>query len=65
MPQYRQLVRSFTDEGRTVVLCTRRLDEVERTCHAAAVLARGRIVAQGPVGEIAGPARASAVGRAA
>jgi ABC-2 type transport system ATP-binding protein len=65
IPQFRQLVRSFTDEGRTVVLCTRRLDEVERTCHAAAVLARGRIVAQGPVGEIAGAARASAMGRAA
>ena len=70
IPRFRQLVRSFTDEGRTVVLCTRRLDEVERTCHAAAVLARGRIVAQGPVREIAGAgwigaARASAVGRAA
>jgi ABC-2 type transport system ATP-binding protein len=70
IPQFRRLLRSFTDEGRTVVLATRRLDEVGRTCHAAAVLAQGRVVAQGPAGEIAsagriGAARASAVGRAA
>ena len=62
---FRQLLRSFTDEGRTVVLATRLLDEARHTCAAAAVLDQGRIVNQGPIGEIAGPARACAVGRAA
>lgn len=63
--QFRQLLRSFTDEGRTVVLSTRLLDEAEHTCAAAALLDHGRIVAQGPIGEIACTARASAMGRAA
>jgi ABC-2 type transport system ATP-binding protein len=63
--QLRQLVRSFTSEGRTVVLSTRRLDEAGHTCAAAAVLERGRIVAQGPIGEIVCAAPASAAGRAA
>lgn len=63
--QLRQLLRSFVDEGRTVVLSTRLLDEAKHTCAAAAVLGQGRIVAQGPIGEIAGAARASALRRAA
>jgi ABC-2 type transport system ATP-binding protein len=63
--QFRQLLRSFTDEGRTVVLATRLLDEAGPTCVAAAVLHQGRIVAQGPIGEIVAAARASTVGRAA
>jgi ABC-2 type transport system ATP-binding protein len=63
--QFRRLLRSFTDEGRTVVLATRRLDQAARTCAAAAVLGQGRIVAQGPIGEIAGAPRASTVRRAA
>lgn len=63
--QFRQLLRSFTDEGRTVVLSTRLLDEAEHTCATAALLDHGRIVAQGPIGEIVCTARASAMGRAA
>ena len=39
--QFRRLLRGFTDEGRTVLLSTRRLDEAERTCAAAAVLDQG------------------------
>jgi ABC-2 type transport system ATP-binding protein len=63
--RFRQLLRGFTDEGRTVVLATRQLDEAERSCTAAAVLDQGRIVAQGRIGEIAGAGRAWTVGRAA
>jgi ABC-2 type transport system ATP-binding protein len=63
--QFRRLLRSFTDEGRTVVLSTRRLDEAGYTCAAVAVLDQGRIVAQGPVGEIASARQASTAGRAA
>ena len=63
--QFRQLLRSFTDEGRTVVLSTRLLDEAEHTCGAAALVDHGRIVAQGPIGEIAAAARAATPRRAA
>jgi ABC-2 type transport system ATP-binding protein len=63
--RFRQLLRSFTDEGRTVVLAARLLDEAGPTCAAAALLHQGRIVAQGPIGEIVAAARASTVGRAA
>ena len=78
--EIRRLIASFVQEGRTVVWSTQLRDEVERTCAAAAVLDQGRIVAQGPVGEIAdaprsgpapsgvagpGAARIPALGRAA
>ena len=63
--QFRRLLRSFTDEGRTVILSTRRLDEAGHTCAAAAVLDQGRLVAAGPIGAVVGAARASTVGRAA
>jgi ABC-2 type transport system ATP-binding protein len=51
--ELRGLLRSFVDEGRTVLLCSHLLDEVERTCDRAAIIADGRVVAQGPVDEIA------------
>ena len=38
---FRALVRAFVDEGRTVVLSSDLLDEVERTCDEAAILAGG------------------------
>jgi ABC-2 type transport system ATP-binding protein len=52
----RQLIRAFVDEGRTVFLSSHLLDEVEKTCDEVAIVDRGKIVAQGPVGEIAGGA---------
>jgi len=36
-------------EGRTVFLSSHLLDEVEKTCDAAAVIDRGRLIAQGPI----------------
>ena len=63
--EIRRLIAGFARQGRTVVWSTQLRDEVERTCAAAAVLDQGRIVAQGPIGEIAGAARIPALGRAA
>ena len=68
--EIRRLVRSFIQAGRTVVLSTRLRDEAERTCAAAAVLDQGRIIAQGPIGEISdagrsGAGRTPGLGRAA
>jgi ABC-type multidrug transport system ATPase subunit len=52
MVEFRQLVRSFVAEGRTVILSSHLLDEVERTCDAVAVVDQGRVVVQGPIGEV-------------
>jgi ABC-2 type transport system ATP-binding protein len=52
--EFRALIRSFVDEGRTVFLSSHLLDEVERTCDMVAIVDQGRIVTQGPIGEIAG-----------
>jgi ABC-2 type transport system ATP-binding protein len=54
MLEFRNLLRSFVDEGRTVVLSSHLLDEVERTCDAVAVVDQGRIVAQGSIDEVIG-----------
>jgi ABC-2 type transport system ATP-binding protein len=52
--ELRALIRSFVDEGRTVFLSSHLLDEVEKTCDHVAIVDRGRVLAQGRVGEIAG-----------
>ncbi|HLI45432.1 MAG TPA: ABC transporter ATP-binding protein [Acidimicrobiales bacterium] len=52
MHEMRALILSFVDEGRTVVLSSHLLDEVERTCDAVAIVDRGHIVRQGPIDEL-------------
>ena len=54
MQEFRELIRSFVGEGRTVVLSSHLLDEVERTCDAVAIVDRGRVVVQGSIDELAG-----------
>jgi ABC-2 type transport system ATP-binding protein len=48
----RVLIRSLVAEGRTVVLSSHLLDEVEKTVDALAIVDQGRIVAQGSIGEL-------------
>ena len=48
----RDLIGSLVAEGRTVVLSSHLLDEVERTCDAVAIVDRGSVVAQGPISEL-------------
>jgi ABC-2 type transport system ATP-binding protein len=50
--EFRGMIRSLVAEGRTVVLSSHQLDEVEKVCDMAAIVDRGRIVAEGPVGEL-------------
>ena len=50
--EFRTMIGELTGEGRTVFLSSHLLDEVEKTCHAAAVIDRGRIIAQGPISEL-------------
>jgi ABC-2 type transport system ATP-binding protein len=56
MEDFRQMIRGLVDEGRTVVLSSHLLDEVEKTCDAIAIVDRGRVVVQGPIGELTGAA---------
>jgi ABC-2 type transport system ATP-binding protein len=51
--EFRGMIRGFVEEGRTVLLSSHLLDEVEKICDAAAIVDLGRVVAQGPIGEIA------------
>jgi ABC-2 type transport system ATP-binding protein len=56
MEDFRQMIHGLVDEGRTVVLSSHLLDEVEKTCDAIAIVDRGRVVVQGPIGELTGAA---------
>ena len=50
--EFRGLVRRLVGEGRTVVLSSHLLDEVEKICDAVAIVDRGRVVWQGPIDAI-------------
>jgi ABC-2 type transport system ATP-binding protein len=50
--QMRRLIRSLVTEGRTVVISSHLLDEVEKTCDLAAIVDQGRILAQGSMVEL-------------
>jgi ABC-2 type transport system ATP-binding protein len=52
MHDMREMIQSFVAEGRTVVLSSHLLDEVERTCDAVAIVDRGHIIRQGPIAEL-------------
>jgi ABC-2 type transport system ATP-binding protein len=50
--EFRQLIRSFVDEGRTVFLSSHLLDEVEKTCDAVAIVDQGKILMQGSIDDV-------------
>jgi ABC-2 type transport system ATP-binding protein len=50
--EMRRLIRELVDEGRTVLLSSHLLDEVEKTCDVAAIVDQGRVVAQGTIHEL-------------
>ena len=52
MADMRDMIVSLVAEGRTVVLSSHLLDEVERTCDAVAIVDRGKVVRQGPIAEL-------------
>ncbi|MFE9725601.1 ATP-binding cassette domain-containing protein [Streptomyces sp. NPDC005794] len=57
MREIRSLVRELAAEGTTVFLSSHLLDEIEQVCTHAAVMARGRLLVQGPVAALAARAR--------
>ncbi|MFF8195163.1 ABC transporter ATP-binding protein [Streptomyces bobili] len=57
MREIRVLVRELAAEGTTVFLSSHLLDEIEQVCTHAAVMARGRLLTQGSVADLAARAR--------
>src|SRR6476660_2670365 len=52
MREMRDMILTLVAEGRTVVLSSHLLDEVERTCDAVAIVVQGRIIRQGPIAQL-------------
>ena len=52
--EFREMIRAMVEqEGRTVFISSHLLDEVEKTCDAAAIVDRGKIIVQGAIAELA------------
>ena len=51
---FRGFVRSFVEDGGTIVLSSHLLDEIEKTCDHVAIVDQGRIVVQGSIDELRG-----------
>jgi ABC-type multidrug transport system ATPase subunit len=52
MLDMRDMIKSLVSEGRTVVLSSHLLDEVERTCDAVAIVDHGTVIRQGPISQL-------------
>jgi ABC-2 type transport system ATP-binding protein len=57
--EFRAMIRGFVAEGRTVLLSSHLLDEVEKICDEVAIVDQGRVVMQGSLAELAGAAGTS------
>jgi ABC-2 type transport system ATP-binding protein len=51
--EFRAMIRGFVAEGRTVLLSSHLLDEVEKICDEVAIVDHGRVVMQGSIAELA------------
>ena len=61
MHEMRAMIASLAAEGRTVVLSSHLLDEVQRTCNAVAIVDHGRVIRQGSIDELIRGAGAAVV----
>src|SRR5213596_769235 len=52
--EFRGMIRGLVAEGRTVLLSSHLLDEVEKICDAVAIVDHGRVVMQGSLAELRG-----------
>ena len=59
--EVRELVRGLANEGRTIVVASHILSEVQQMCDRVAILSRGRSVAQGDVSDLLERAQGSGV----
>jgi ABC-2 type transport system ATP-binding protein len=61
MHEMRSMIKALVGEGRTVMLSSHLLDEVERTCDVVAIVDRGRVVRQGSIDDLVRGAGAQTV----
>jgi ABC-2 type transport system ATP-binding protein len=54
MAEMRELIRALGSGGRTVIVSSHLMVEVEQVCDRAAVIAKGKLVAQGTIDELRG-----------
>jgi len=59
MHDMREMIRGLADEGRTVMLSSHLLDEVQRTCDQVAIVDHGKVIRQGPIEELTAGAGAA------
>jgi ABC-2 type transport system ATP-binding protein len=59
MHEMRDMIRGLADEGRTVMLSSHLLDEVQRTCDQVAIVDHGKVIQQGPIEELTAGAGAA------
>jgi ABC-2 type transport system ATP-binding protein len=52
MHEMRDMITSLVAEGRTVMLSSHLLDEVQRTCDAVAIVDHGKVIRQGSISEL-------------
>lgn len=50
--EIRELIKRLAGEGKTIIMASHLLDEVEKVCTHVAILKRGKLLAAGPVDEI-------------
>ena len=55
MAEVRDLIRSLGSEGRTVLISSHLLNEVEQACDSVAIISKGRLVVQGDVADLLHP----------
>ena len=58
----REVLRSYAASGRTVIVSSHLLSEIEQTCSHVVVMAKGQKIAQGTVEEIVGTGGAVSIG---
>lgn len=52
MAEIRHLLKELVEQGRTIVLCSHLLNEVQQVCNRVAVIQQGQIIKQGLVSEL-------------
>jgi ABC-2 type transport system ATP-binding protein len=52
MREMREMIAALISEGRTVMLSSHLLDEVQRTCDAVAIVDRGKVIRQGAISDL-------------
>lgn len=52
MSEIRELMRDLAQQGRTILLCSHLLNEVQQVCNRVAIVKKGQVIVQGSVNEL-------------